>query len=294
MGLPKGAKKVEWVPLKSLRPYDKNARKHDPDQLEKIAASIKAYGFNNPILIDADNVIVAGHGRYGAAHLLDLDKVPVVRLGHLTDAERRAYTIADNKLAEDGGWDEELLAEELKRLTASGIDLSPIGFSDADLERLLNDATGALAPEPRQQRIGSLAEQFGVPPFSVLSARDGWWQDRKRAWIALGIQSELGRGENLIGRSPQEVFCHATGMAYDKARHIVKEAMDAQGEAFSLTALIAAHGGAMPPSAIPGGVYRGKGFPKTGAVMPVSGGDVKAALIEKRGYASRKPKRQAV
>ncbi len=111
------------------------------------------------------------------------------------------------------------------------------GFMQDDIASLLAPSPPPGPPNP------TLRERFGVPPFSVLDARQGYWQERKRAWLALGIQSEVGRGNNLIGRSPQELFCHFTGTPYGKARKIVAEAMKAQGEAFDLAALIKAHGG---------------------------------------------------
>ncbi len=105
-------------------------------------------------------------------------------------------------------------------------------------------------PLPEQPPGVSLAESFGVVPFSVINAREGWWQDRKRAWLALGIQSEVGRGENLIERSPQELFCHLTGIKYDKARKIVTDAMKRDGDKFDLMALVEAHGGRKSPPGV--------------------------------------------
>ena len=113
-------------------------------------------------------------------------------LDHLSEAQRRAYVIADNKLALNAGWDMETLALELGDLRGMGFDLALTGFSADELTALLAEQTAA--DSGVGSGAGSLSAKFGVPPFSVLSAREGWWQDRKRAWLALGIQSELGRG----------------------------------------------------------------------------------------------------
>jgi hypothetical protein len=112
-----------------LRPYANNARKHSTKQIRKIAGSIKTFGFVNPVLIGDDDEIIAGHGRLAAAKLLGLAAVPTVRLSHLDDAQRRAYGLADNKLALDAGWDRELLASELRALAGREISVEASGFS---------------------------------------------------------------------------------------------------------------------------------------------------------------------
>ncbi len=134
---------VEHWPLQRLIPYAKNARTHDDAQVSQIAGSIAEFGFVNPILVGDDNVIIAGHGRLMAAQQLGLDKVPVIILRHLTEAQRRALVIADNKIAENAGWNEDLLKLELSELNDIGFDLDVIGFSDEELDELLgidNDA----------------------------------------------------------------------------------------------------------------------------------------------------------
>ena len=128
---------LSWLTFRSFRkrrascgPYSRNARTHSPKQIVEIAASIKAFGFNNPVLIDKDNGIVAGHGRVEAAKLLDLATVPTIRLEHLSEAQKRAYILADNKLAEKAGWDREILAIELQNLMEFELDfdISATGF----------------------------------------------------------------------------------------------------------------------------------------------------------------------
>jgi len=134
--------KIQTRSTDSLIPYVGNARTHSDEQVAQIAASIKEFGFNNPVLIDADGGIIAGHGRVMAANRLGLTEVPTITLGHLTDAQRRAYILADNRLALNAGWDEELLASELQRLDGE-IDLGLLGFEDDELQRLMDgmDAT---------------------------------------------------------------------------------------------------------------------------------------------------------
>jgi ParB-like chromosome segregation protein Spo0J len=129
--------KIEKLPTEKLIPYARNAKRHDATQVSKLAGSIREFGFNNPILIDKDNGIIAGHGRVLAAQQLGLAEVPCIRLGHLTDNQRKAYILADNRLAEiGGGWDEEMLKVELDALNESGVDLSMLGFDASDVEGL--------------------------------------------------------------------------------------------------------------------------------------------------------------
>lgn len=127
------AKKIEQLNPDDLIPYASNSRTHSESQVSQIAASITEFGFNNPILLSDDNVVVAGHGRLEAAKKLKLDTVPCIRLSHLSDAQRRAYVIADNKIALDAGWDEDALQAEIDRLRDDDFDIDLLGFDDADL-----------------------------------------------------------------------------------------------------------------------------------------------------------------
>ena len=117
------------VQIDELIPYARNSRTHSDDQVAQIAASIKEFGFLNPIIIDGDNGIIAGHGRVLAAQRLGLTELPCIEASHLTDAQRKAYVIADNKLALNAGWDDELLRVELDELGELGFDLELTGFS---------------------------------------------------------------------------------------------------------------------------------------------------------------------
>lgn len=139
----KMADRIEVWPVGKLVPYDKNPRTHSPEQISQIAASIVEFGFLNPILVDTAAGIIAGHGRLQAAKQLGLKQVPVVVLDHLTEAQKRAYVIADNKLALNAGWDEDLLRSEMAALAAEDFDLPIIGFSDDELAGLLADPTVA-------------------------------------------------------------------------------------------------------------------------------------------------------
>jgi DNA modification methylase len=147
--LPLAEQKVlELVPLAKLKAYPSNARTHTKKQIRQIAASIKRFGFTNPVLVDDSDQIVAGHGRAAAAKLLEISDIPVLRLSHLSDAEKRAYVLADNKLAENAGWDREILAIELQALIAIDFEVELTGFETAEIDVLLDhDNTGPSAED---------------------------------------------------------------------------------------------------------------------------------------------------
>tara|TARA_Y100001937_G_scaffold10231_1_gene12551 strand:+ start:639 stop:1832 length:1194 start_codon:yes stop_codon:yes gene_type:complete len=129
---------IEKLETNKLIPYVNNSRTHSENQVSQVAASITEFGFNNPILIDKKNTIIAGHGRLLAAQKLGLPEVPCVRLEHLTETQKKAYIIADNKLALNAGWDEELLSLELKGLEEDGFDTSLIGFDEKEMAQILS------------------------------------------------------------------------------------------------------------------------------------------------------------
>ena len=129
--------KIENIAIESLIPYARNSRTHGEEQVAQVAASIKEFGFTNPVLIDEQGGIIAGHGRTMAARKLGLAEVPCIRLSHLTEAQKRAYVIADNKLALNAGWDETMLALEFKDLQDMGFDLELTGFGLGDIDELL-------------------------------------------------------------------------------------------------------------------------------------------------------------
>lgn len=125
--------------IDDLLPYANNARTHSKTQVKQIASSIKEFGFTNPVLIDSENMIIAGHGRVMAAQLLEMKDVPCIILDGLTDAQKKAYIIADNKLALNAGWDEDLLKIELQSLKEEEFDLELLGFEETELDDLLAD-----------------------------------------------------------------------------------------------------------------------------------------------------------
>ena len=133
------AQKIELWDVARLVPYDKNAREHSPEQVAQIAASIIEFGFLNPILVDSKDGIVAGHGRLSAAKELALDVVPVVVLDHLTENQKKAYILVDNKLAENATWNEDLLAEEIIKLNLQDFDLNILGWTDEEIKALQED-----------------------------------------------------------------------------------------------------------------------------------------------------------
>lgn len=134
----KMADHIEMKSVDELIPYNKNARMHSDAQVAQIAASITEFGFTNPVLIDGEKGIIAGHGRLMAAKKLGLKKVPVVILDHLSEMQKKAYILADNKLAENASWNEEILASELADLKENDFDLDLIGFEDQELEKIFS------------------------------------------------------------------------------------------------------------------------------------------------------------
>ena len=131
-----GQIEVEYRALDSLIPYANNARTHSEDQVAQIAASIKEFGWTNPVLVDGDSGVIAGHGRILGARKLGIDEIPVIELSGLSDAQKRAYVLADNKLAENAGWADDLLKIEIGSLDFEGFDLSLIGFNEMELSEI--------------------------------------------------------------------------------------------------------------------------------------------------------------
>src|SRR3954451_4347724 len=128
--------RIESRPVSSLIPYAKNARTHSDEQISLIAGSIRSFGFTNPILVDGGNGIIAGHGRLAAARKLGLASVPVIELSHLSERDKRALIIADNKVAERAGWDKDLLALEAGDLSDMGVELGDLGFTAGEIDDL--------------------------------------------------------------------------------------------------------------------------------------------------------------
>ena len=168
--------KVEQIPTEKLIPYARNAKKHDAAQVSKLAGSIREFGFNNPVLIDAQNGIIAGHGRVMAAQKLELKDVPCIRLGHLTNTQRRAYILADNRLAElGGGWDEELLKLEIKDIDwgeLKEISIDDFNFGEIDFEEEKEEPKSDVDAEPQIDKAEELRAKWGVEPGQLWELGD--------------------------------------------------------------------------------------------------------------------------
>lgn len=223
---------AQLVDVRPLVPYERNTRTHSPAQIEQIKDAIRRFGFVGTIAYVPPAALKIGHARReatmemwaagevvmgpGKRAPLPAWHLPAIDVSGLDDAELRALVIADNKIALNAGWDEDLLREELRALEGIEFDIPVIGFDTAELKRLF-------APGGGQAGAGRMAEEFLIPPFSVLNAREGWWQDRKREWLALGIKSELGRGENLIKRSLQDRLAIIVPGQYQAAVDFIAE-----------------------------------------------------------------------
>ena len=184
------------VPVAELIPYARNSRTHSPQQVDKIAASIREFGFLNPIIVDGKNGIVAGHGRVMAAQKLGLASLPVIEAAHLTEAQKRAYVIADNRLALDAGWDNDMLKIELQDLEAEGFDLSLTGFNPDEIGNFLAEPTAGLTDEDAVPE---------VPAVPVTVEGDVWVLGRHR--LMCGDSTSIDAVERLMdGRKADMVF----------------------------------------------------------------------------------------
>ena len=192
---------VQYIDPQELKPFADNPRQHSERNIQDIQRSIKKFGFTNPILVrQEDNMVVAGHGRLQSAQELGLDEVPVIYLD-FSENDAKLYAITDNRTAETSEWDLVALDELVQSLEMDEDELPDTGFYADELEEILAEIDSTSAPQGEEQAEvarQTLAQRFLVPPFSVLDARQGYWQERKRAWLALGIQSELGRGVDLL------------------------------------------------------------------------------------------------
>jgi DNA modification methylase len=181
-----------------LRPYPNNARTHSKKQIRQIANSIKNFGFCNPVLIDDENQIIAGHGRVEAAKLLGIDAVPTCRLSHLSEAEKRAYILADNRLAEKAGWDKELLAIELQGLIELDIQIELTGFEMPEIDLILEDA--------REAKETSAGPEDDVPQYpsgpAVTQVGDVWLLGNHR--LLCGDARNQAAYEFLLERAKAE------------------------------------------------------------------------------------------
>lgn len=190
---------IENIKTGVLVPYARNTRTHSDDQIKQVADSIKEFGFTNPVLIDSDNGIIAGHGRVMAAQSLGLEEVPCIRLSHLTDAQKRAYIIADNKLALNAGWDEELLRLELKDLNELDFNLDLIGFNDAELAAMLE------FEEPKTKGKTDPDAVPDVPADPITKPGDIWLLGNHR--LMCGSSTDAHSVETLLnGQQPNTMI----------------------------------------------------------------------------------------
>ena len=194
------------LPIADLKPWPQNYRNHTPDQVERIAKSLTTHGQRKSVVIQASTMrIIAGHGVVQAAQSLGWDNIRCDVWSVESDEQAAAYLVDDNELSRLAEDDEAVLAGIL--LDLQDTEYAPVSYDESELNELLEQSmTPDFLTDEQAAAVGrkTLAERFGVPPFSVLDARQGYWQDRKRAWIALGIQSELGRGGGYLGREQHD------------------------------------------------------------------------------------------
>jgi DNA modification methylase len=232
---------IEPVPVASLRPYRGNARTHSKKQIRQIADSIREFGFNNPVLIGADGEIIAGHGRVEAAKLLGLDCVPTVRLAHLNAAQRRAYVLADNKLALNAGWDRELLAIELQGLIDIDFDVELTGFSPGEIDLVLDEAREG-SPNGPTEVEDQIPFAIDDPRSAVTRTGDVWCLGRHRlicgdardqAVFDLLMRDE--RADLLFTDPPYNVPIdgHVTGLGRIRHREFAMGVGEMSAEAFT-------------------------------------------------------------
>ena len=205
---------IEHVAIEALIPYARNSRTHSDAQVAQIAASIREFGFTNPVLIDAQGGVIAGHGRIMAARKLSLPEVPCIRLGHLTDAQKRAYVIADNKLALNAGWDDEMLALEFAELAEMGFDMDLTGFTADEID--------ALKPIELEPGLTDEDATPDVPVDPVTNPGDVWLLGKHR--VMCGDSTSIDAVERLMdGGKADMVFTDPPyGVAYEGGHNAKK------------------------------------------------------------------------
>jgi DNA modification methylase len=192
---------IEVIPIGKLKPYSTNARTHTRKQVRQIAECITRFGFCNPVLIDDVNTIIAGHGRVQAATLLGLEAVPTLRLSHLSDAEKRAYVIADNRLAEKAGWDREILAIELQGLIDLDFNVELTGFEMGEIELILHDDD-----EARRESAGP-EDEIPEPMSKPTVSRTGdIWELGQHRLLCGDARDEVAYRQLLNGEKAEIVF----------------------------------------------------------------------------------------
>lgn len=241
---------IEARPLEALAPYARNPKQHGEEQLAKLVSSLREFGWTFPILTDEHGEVIAGHGRLLAAQRVlkhgwtipgwpDASTAPVLAKGGLTESQKRAYRILDNRVAEESGWDQDLLSLELDGLAEAEFDLALTGFDADEIGRITKALTEQTPEQQRQEANQSLADRFMVVPFSVLDARRGWWTERKEAWLKLGLRSEAGRADELtfsVSSQPPAVYDAKNAYQAKVGRDVTwREFLDAHPDAKVLT-----------------------------------------------------------
>jgi len=229
---------IQYLKIQNLVPYTRNARLHSRKQVRQISNSIRTFGFTNPIIVDDDNMILAGHGRLAAARELGLTEVPTVRIDTMTPAQKRAFVIADNKLAMNAGWDEELLALELKELVEidAGFDITLMGFDVGEIDSLIEGLAVEDAPAPREDQLPG---ELGRP---VTQAGDVWKLGHHRLICGDALSTDVV-GRLMAGELADMVFTdppynvpidgHVSGLGAMKHREFVMASGELSGAQFT-------------------------------------------------------------
>jgi DNA modification methylase len=248
---------TERIAIAVLKPYARNARSHSRKQIKKIAVSIERFGFVNPVLIDEGHQIIAGHGRVAAAKTLGWTEVPVLRIEHLSEQEKRAYILADNRLAEDAGWDQELLAIELQGLLDCDFAIEVTGFEASEIDIVLDDAAAAKAPDhDLDDEMPPLLQQ------AITQVGDVWQLGSHRllcgdALIATSYEQLLDQDKaSLIFTDPPynvPIAGHVSGLGRQKHREFAMASGEMTSEQFQ--AFLQTVFGHLASHSVPGSIH---------------------------------------
>ena len=198
----KTTKEMRLLPVDELIPYVNNARTHSPEQINKLRASLREFGFINPVIIDKDKNIIAGHGRVMAAREEGIKEVPCVLVDYLTEAQKKAYILADNRMALDAGWDEEMLRVEIESLQGADFDVSLTGFSDDEIAHIFDEETEA------KEDDFNVEEELQKPVFS--KAGDLWQLGKHRVLCGDSTKPET-YAQLMDGVKPTLVLTNLAG-----------------------------------------------------------------------------------
>lgn len=196
--------KVEYLRIDEIESYERNARTHSPEQVQQLVNSIQEFGFTNPVLIDNNNVLIAGHGRLVAAAEFGMTEVPAIQLQNLTDKQVKALRIADNQLALNASWDLDLLAAELSDLDADSFELDLLGFDDDFLAGLLPEdptlPSEQSAEQPEQAEATEKVEVI-IGPYKFAAKKTEWqkWETSIRAKVGLDVESVTAELKKRLG-----------------------------------------------------------------------------------------------